>query len=345
VFDDASTAAGQIVQSRLCPPEMAVEKNAARRSIQTIEWHMLDKNRFYPYSMASSFTVRCFLYPLTLVRTRLQVQLHNTVYNGTFDAFKQILHNEGPRGFYRGFWISCFQVVSGVCYVSTYEGVRHILSKNGVTDNKVKAVVGGAAASLVGQTIIVPFDVISQHLMILGAIVNKGNSEHSVNPLAINTSGRTRGQIAWDVTRAIYYRDGPRGFYRGYVASLCNYVPSSAAWWFFYHLYKDILFNASSEMMMIPFTGIQCMAAIMSGCSTSVITNPLDLVRARVQVQRRTIPDTIRHLWLTERFNVFSKGLTARMASSSIYSLAAILGYESVKKLSVVPEYQDSIHW
>ena len=35
---------------------------------------MLDKRRFYPYSMASSFTVRCFLYPLTLVRTRLQVQ-------------------------------------------------------------------------------------------------------------------------------------------------------------------------------------------------------------------------------------------------------------------------------
>ena len=41
--------------------------------VQTIEWDMLDKRRFYPYSMVSSFTVRCFLYPLTLVRTRLQV--------------------------------------------------------------------------------------------------------------------------------------------------------------------------------------------------------------------------------------------------------------------------------
>ena len=33
--------------------------------------------------------------------------------------------------------------------------------------------VGGASASLVGQTIIVPFDVISQHLMILGTVTNK----------------------------------------------------------------------------------------------------------------------------------------------------------------------------
>jgi len=322
---------------------MGVEENSFRGGITTIEWHMLDKNRFYPYSMASSFTVRCFLYPLTLVRTRLQVQLHNTVYKGTYDAFKQIVRHEGARGLYKGFWISCFQVVSGLCYVSTYEGVRHILHSKGVRDNKIKAIVGGASASLVGQTIIVPFDVISQHLMILGTVTNKGKCDMSVNPLAIDTTGRSRGQVAWDVTKSIYCRDGLRGFYRGYVASLCNYVPSSASWWCFYHMYKDVLFNSTPDLL--PFTGVQCLAAVMSGCSTSLITNPLDLVRARVQVQRRTIPDTIRHLWASERYNVFTKGLTARMASSSIYSLAAILGYESVKKLSVVPEYADSIHW
>ena len=31
------------------------------------------------------------------------------------------------------------QVVSGLCYVSTYEGVRHMLENNGVKDNKIKA--------------------------------------------------------------------------------------------------------------------------------------------------------------------------------------------------------------
>ena len=41
--------------------------------ITVIEWEMLDKKKFIPYSMMSSFTVRCFLYPLTLIRTRLQV--------------------------------------------------------------------------------------------------------------------------------------------------------------------------------------------------------------------------------------------------------------------------------
>ena len=47
-----------------------------------------------------------------------------------------------------------------------------------------------------------------------------------------------------------------------------------------------------------------------------------------------------RYLWKTERLSIFHKGLTARMTASSIYSLAVILGYESVKKMSVLPEYK-----
>jgi len=312
-----------------------------RGAIRTIEWEMLDKRKFYPYSMMSSFTVRSFLYPLTLVRTRLQVQHHNAVYSGTFDAFRKIIKHEGVKGLYRGFWISCFQVISGMFYVSTYEGVRHMLDKNGVSNPKIKSLVGGSCASLVGQTIIVPFDVISQHLMLLGQMSKQGKSV-SANPLAINTEGRTKSQITWDVARTIYVRDGFKGFYRGYLASLANYVPSSAAWWTFYQLYQDVL---NSMPPILPHTGTQCLAAVASGCTTSILTNPMDLVRTRVQVQRRSIPDTIRYLWAQERFRIFSKGLTARMTASSIYSLAIILGYESVKKISVLPEYKDGVRW
>ena len=42
---------------------------------------------------------------------------------------------------------------------------------------------------------------------------------------------------------------------------------------------------------------------------------------------------------------IFQKGLTARMTSSSIYSLAVIFGYESVKKLSVLPQYKQLVAW
>lgn len=50
--------------------------------IKTIEWDMMDKTKFFPLSMLSSFTVRCALYPLTLIKTRLQIQKHNDLYTG-----------------------------------------------------------------------------------------------------------------------------------------------------------------------------------------------------------------------------------------------------------------------
>ena len=115
--------------------------------------------------MLSSFSVRCALFPLTVIKTQLQVQFKNDVYNGMIDCACKIYKTEGMKGLYRGFWISSFQIVSGVFYISTYEGVRHLLRQRGY-GTSTKAIVAGGCASLVGQTIIVPFDVISQHMMV-----------------------------------------------------------------------------------------------------------------------------------------------------------------------------------
>ena len=58
------------------PKTMEVSRTVPRiksvHNLTVIEWEMLDKKKFFPLSMMSSFTVRCFLYPLTLIRTRLQ---------------------------------------------------------------------------------------------------------------------------------------------------------------------------------------------------------------------------------------------------------------------------------
>ena len=201
---------------------------------------------------------------------------------------------------------------------------------------------------MVGQTIIVPFDVISQHLMLLGQLqgqkVITPEVKAGVNPFNIRLDmHRTKAQIAADVTYNIYKRDGLRGFYRGYLASIVAYVPSSASWWTFYHFFQeayDILFPP-----LVPHTMLQCAAAMSAGCAACILTNPLDLVRTRVQVQRKPIPETVRLLWQTERFNVFNKGLTARMTSSIIYSVAIIFGYETVKKWSVHEEYKPKVKW
>lgn len=204
--------------------------------IRTIEWDMMDKTKFFPLSMLSSFTIRCCFYPLTLIKTQLQVQFKNDVYTGMLDAGNKIYRAEGAAGLYRGFWISSVQIFSGVFYISTYEGVRHVLTQYGA-GAQTKSLVAGGCASVVGQTIIVPFDVISQHAMVLGMCA-QGKENAAVNPLGIRHRGRSRFNVSVDIAREILRRDGLRGYYRGYNASLLAYVPNSAMWWSFYHLYE-----------------------------------------------------------------------------------------------------------
>lgn len=155
------------------------------------------------------------------------------------DAFVKIYKREGVAGLYRGFFINSFQIVSGVFYLSTYEKTRHFLTEKGYNKN-VKAIVSGAMASLAGQTIIVPFDIISQHIMVLGMDINGRN----INPLNINISKQNKSRLALLVAKEIMKKDGFLGFYRGYGASLLAYVPNSALWWAFYQLYQgDVYFT------------------------------------------------------------------------------------------------------
>ncbi|XP_068977318.1 solute carrier family 25 member 44 [Bombus flavifrons] len=319
--------------------------------IRTIEWDMMDKTKFFPLSMLSSFSVRCCLYPLTVIKTRLQIQKHNNMYNGMLDACRKIYKVEGIGGLYRGFWISSIQIVSGVFYVSTYEGMRHMLGQNhviGNIDSRVKALIAGGAASLVGQTIVVPFDVLSQHLMVLGINYNKHGryiDQMGINPLGlILQPGKTRTQISTDIIRLIYQRDGYRGFYRGYVASLCAYVPNSALWWGLYTSYQDELIRLFPEWVSHLF--IQAIAGTLGGFTTTIITNPLDIVRARLQVQRLdSMFNTFKVLWVEERLQMFTKGLSARLVQSACFSFSIILGYETIKRFSIIEEYKGYIRW
>lgn len=259
------------------------------------------------------------------------------------DAGAKIYRSEGIPGLYRGFWISSVQIVSGVFYISTYEGVRHWLNKNGASQ-RTKSLVAGGAASLVGQTIVVPFDVISQHAMVLGMGTAGGLKAGSVNPLGIDFERSSRFRITVEIAREVMRRDGFKGFYRGYVASMMSYVPNSAMWWGFYHLYQDELLKICPPW--VSHLLIQCAAGSLGGFSTTVITNPLDIVRARLQVQRLdSIQVAFRELWQEEHFNMFFKGLTARLVQSAAFSFSIILGYETIKRVSVNEQYRHLIKW
>ncbi|KAF7668306.1 hypothetical protein LDENG_00019660 [Lucifuga dentata] len=258
-----------------------VGKMQQKRNIQIIEWEDLDKRKFYSFGVFMTMTIRATVYPATLIRTRLQVQRGKSLYSGTFDAFFRILRAEGVRGLYRGFMVNTFTLISGQAYITSYELVRKYVSQYS-DNNTVKSLVAGGSASLVAQSITVPIDVISQQLMM------QGQGEHLTRfRLSSETEAGKPKRVVFGQTRniiaQIFAADGFCGFYRGYVASLLTYIPNSAVWWPFYHFYTEQLSKLAPTDC--PHLILQAMAGPLAAATASTVTNPMDVVRARVQVE------------------------------------------------------------
>ncbi|XP_076012344.1 solute carrier family 25 member 44-like [Genypterus blacodes] len=317
------------------------DKMQEKRNIQIIEWEDLDKRKFYSFGVFMTMAIRATVYPATLIRTRLQVQRGRSLYNGTFDAFFKILQTEGVRGLYRGFMVNTFTLISGQAYITTYEMVRTYVAQYS-DRNTVKSLVAGGSASLVAQSITVPIDVVSQQLMMQGQGGHLTRFRLGTEAELGKTKrvfGQTRNIIA-----QIFAADGFAGFYRGYVASLLTYIPNSAVWWPFYHFYAEQLSKMAPSDC--PHLLLQATAGPLAAATASTVTNPMDVVRARVQVEgRHSITETFKQLVAEEGCWGLTKGLSARIIASTPTAVVMVVGYETLKKLSLRPELVDSRHW
>ena len=208
-----------------------------KSAFPVIEYHMLDKTKYFPLVVVSGIAVRSVLYPLTLIKTRMQVQTSRDVYSGTFDALVRIVKSEGPRGLYSGFLVHNCSMVSQMTFLTTYEGIRHILTdKYSFKSNQKKAFVAGGIASAVAQTIVVPIDIVSQHLQVrsiyLGSQQLTKRSTHSHKHCQHSITSAPAD--ARGIIFCIFRESGFRGFYKGFFISVITYGPTSAVWWLTY---------------------------------------------------------------------------------------------------------------
>lgn len=50
-------------------------------------------------------------------------------------------------------------------------------------------------------------------------------------------------------------------------------------------------------------------------------------------------------LWAEERMHMFFKGLSARLVQSAAFSFSIILGYETIKRVSINEQYKHLVKW
>lgn len=323
------------------------------RKLLIIQLDMMDKKKYYPMALTSSLLVRFVQYPLTLIRTRLQIQHGKDVYKGSFDAFRKIKGTEGWRGLYRGFAINSIQSVNSLIYISVYENVRQIMMnwdhlKEFQYQSYISSFMSGFCASFASQTIAVPADIVSQHMMLLGgtkSVPQKVTTKlESLQRIRIDDEVKhKRINVIQAIISEVYRKGGILGFYKGYLVSLSVYGFGSAIWWPFYELYAHNLIPVAPSF--VPQTLVHGFSASIAGITSVTITNVMELTRVRMQVGGTDFMETMRNTWREERLGIFTKGLTARIINIIPFSFLIMTSYSSIKHLSLKEEYRSQVHW
>jgi len=337
-----------------------------------IKWKDLDFKKFFALNIAFNFVVDAVVYPLDLIRTRMQVQGSSMIqtsypkYTNSLDCVRQIVKQEGFRGLFKGFGMSeAGYVSSHVVYYSVYEVFKQKLQdyyppeQYGDTNVFVTTAVAGGIADLACCAVSVPSEVATTRLQIQGSL------------------RQAKYASGIDVLSQIYYTEGVRGWYRGFGATLLRNVPSSAIWWGTYEVAKNKLHAlgfSSREKRLLADKGVEdedpsihIIAGAIAGIVTTVGINPIDVAKTRLQsvdvlpTASPTQPTVVISLLRTpiatlkrfgkhnllsvmvsmvkeEGFRAFGKGLVPALIISAPYSAIQILLYEKVKKLSALKD-------
>eukprot|EP00929_Paragymnodinium_shiwhaense_P123814 TRINITY_DN9810_c0_g1_i2.p1 TRINITY_DN9810_c0_g1~~TRINITY_DN9810_c0_g1_i2.p1 ORF type:complete len:324 (+),score=59.96 TRINITY_DN9810_c0_g1_i2:78-1049(+) len=292
---------------------------------------------------------RILVHPIDTVKARLQVQCRAAesgplLFKNTFDALQRTAALEGVRGLYRGFGIAFLgSAPAGCIYFTTYEASKGMLSQmlpaSGLGDF-ANHFTSGLLAEAASCVLFVPIDVVKERLQIQSPALK--NEVYQGNVHAVST---------------ILRQEGLHGIYRGYGATLLSFGPFSALYFVFYERCKSLALwqTQVKDADALPhWAFVACGAS--AGCLASFCTNPLDLVKLRLQVQRGrlaqamagTSPPTTGVLEWPEYRNTFHglgllfrhegvagllRGVGARMAFHAPSTAIAFTAFEECKLL------------
>ncbi|KAJ4960212.1 hypothetical protein NE237_020122 [Protea cynaroides] len=302
-----------------------------------INWDKLDKTKFYVVGAGLFTGVTVALYPVSVVKTRLQVASKDAIDRNAFSIVRRILKTDGIPGLYRGFGtVITGAIPARIIFLSALESTKvaafKIIEPFKFSEPIQAAIANGLAgmtASVFAQAVFVPIDVVSQKLMVQGY------------------SGYATYNGGLDVARKIVKSDGIRGLYRGFGLSVMTYSPSSAVWWASYGssqrlIWSKILgYDTEQNKELVPslttIVLVQAAGGIFAGAAASCITTPLDTIKTRLQVmgheKRETATKVVKKLIVEEGWKGLYRGLGPRFFSMSAWGTSMILSYEYLKRL------------
>lgn len=138
-----------------------------------------------------------------------------------------------------------------------------------------------------------------------------------------------------DIIKDIYFKsgDGLRGFYKGYFLTLGSSLPFNSILW---TLYWKIQLKLETVLPRRVDYIIPPLSAAMSALLTSIITQPIDVLKTRLQVskKRESIVQTIVTLQQQRGLKGFFVGSIPRALISVPSTVIMLSLYEIIKRTS-----------
>ncbi|KAG7398935.1 hypothetical protein PHYBOEH_010040 [Phytophthora boehmeriae] len=192
----------------------------------------------------------------------------------------------------------------------------------------------GMSAEALSCILWVPIDVIKERMQVQGhPLVTSG---------AAGSSGKLYYHNTLDALQTIARTEQLGGLYKGYTATLFSFGPFSALYFMFYEEAK-VFAQKRLDTHELPAHYTLASAAI-AGASASFLTNPLDLIKLRLQVQRayasegnsvayRGIVEGLMQVARTEGILALYKGAGARVAFHAPSTAITMSLFESCRRV------------
>ena len=314
----------------------------------SIKWSDIDKNRFYCIGTGLYSTITLALHPITVIKVRQQVHFVDSHDNSKLGkanikilkSSSSVKLNERVRGLYRGIGVVLgLAIPARGIYISTLElsrdGMEEYLTsmtKKKFPDDfeyqkRVSPViasfsggVAGGLAAMSSQMVIVPMDIVSQHQMVMK------DEKYISNGKAL------------DISRRILNKEGWRGFYRGFGISLFSSLPTGSIWWATYSGSQEWLKKSNHIQDLDSMMGriiSQLFAGASAAIMASTLTQPLDVIKTRMQVGNVQGLQSVTHeLFATSGLRGFYRGLTPRIMSMGLWGTVLSGAYEFLRFVS-----------
>ncbi|KAG2485519.1 hypothetical protein HYH03_015791 [Edaphochlamys debaryana] len=267
------------------------------------------------------------MHPVDTIKTRMQT-LYHPGHSGSAlsrtsvrQMVRAVLQKDGIAGLYRGVGpVALGAGPAHAMHFAVYEAAKEALGGNREGLHPLATAAAGCTATVVNDALMTPVDSIKQRCQIEGSPYRSG----------------------LDAARAMLRHEGMGAFFRSYRTTLVMNVPFTAMHFSVYETAKKLMYQGEDEETL----RVQLVAGGLAGGCAAAVTNPLDVVKTRLQTSGATsgtsygakyesaaVLDTLRQIVREEGMQAVWQGVKPRVMFHVPAAAVCWGTYESMKSL------------